>query len=285
MEELCPDAWLLNYTNPMAMVPGSCTAARRSTQHVGLCHWCRTRTRSSSAELVGVPGGGRLFLAAGYQPPGVLPGFEHGRRGPVSAAADAGVDRDRELAAAGPRRDLPAVRLLPHRVQRALRRVRAVVPAPRRPGRAVPQPDRRVHPAQRREPGRVRAAPAQTRQRARDLEIELNRRLASSDRARGRDRRDRARSTGTSATPDSTACPRMLRRGPCVAGKNGVQELPTVGAAAAAGRAEPDVRERGGADRARGARGSHERVYQAALMDPHTAATLTTDRSSRCATT
>jgi alpha-galactosidase len=37
MEELCPDAWLLNYTNPMAMV---CWAMNEATaiKNVGLCH-------------------------------------------------------------------------------------------------------------------------------------------------------------------------------------------------------------------------------------------------------
>ncbi len=37
MEDLCPDAWLLNYTNPMAMV---CWAMNDATavKNVGLCH-------------------------------------------------------------------------------------------------------------------------------------------------------------------------------------------------------------------------------------------------------
>ena len=37
MEEVCPDAWLLNYTNPMAMVTGAVLRAT-GIKAVGLCH-------------------------------------------------------------------------------------------------------------------------------------------------------------------------------------------------------------------------------------------------------
>ncbi|GAB1482658.1 alpha-galactosidase MelA [Treponema sp.] len=37
MEEICPDAWLLNYTNPMAMVTGALLRGS-SVKAVGLCH-------------------------------------------------------------------------------------------------------------------------------------------------------------------------------------------------------------------------------------------------------
>lgn len=37
MEELCPDAWFLNYTNPMAMLTGAMLRAT-SVKTVGLCH-------------------------------------------------------------------------------------------------------------------------------------------------------------------------------------------------------------------------------------------------------
>lgn len=37
MEEVCPDAWLLNYTNPMAMVTGAVLRAT-GVKTVGLCH-------------------------------------------------------------------------------------------------------------------------------------------------------------------------------------------------------------------------------------------------------
>src|SRR5690349_441256 len=54
MAEVCPDAWLLNYTNPMAM---NCWAVYEGTpvqRVVGLCHSVQNTTRTM-AELAGVP--------------------------------------------------------------------------------------------------------------------------------------------------------------------------------------------------------------------------------------
>jgi len=53
MEELCPDAWLLNYTNPMAI---ACWAINDATsiKTVGLCHSVQ-RTTEQLAEYIGVP--------------------------------------------------------------------------------------------------------------------------------------------------------------------------------------------------------------------------------------
>jgi alpha-galactosidase len=54
MADVCPDAWLLNYTNPMAM---NCWAVYEGTplqRVVGLCHSVQNTTRQL-AELVGVP--------------------------------------------------------------------------------------------------------------------------------------------------------------------------------------------------------------------------------------
>ncbi len=87
----------------------------------------------------------------GIQPPGVRAPVRAGRPVPVPAAGR-GHRRLTRAAAAGPGGDLPPVRLLPDRVQRALRRVRAVVHAPRRPDRAVPHLRRRL-------PGPVRGEP------------------------------------------------------------------------------------------------------------------------------
>jgi alpha-galactosidase len=53
MNALCPDAWLLNYTNPMAML---CWAVYEGTRHdrvVGLCHSVQG-TAGQLAELLGV---------------------------------------------------------------------------------------------------------------------------------------------------------------------------------------------------------------------------------------
>ena len=53
MERLCPDSWLLNYTNPMAM---ACWAINAATEvkAVGLCHSVQ-RTTQVLAEYIGAP--------------------------------------------------------------------------------------------------------------------------------------------------------------------------------------------------------------------------------------
>src|SRR5262245_8995602 len=55
MEEVCPDAWFLNYTNPMSMIIWAVTS-QSSVKTVGLCHsvyW----TVDSIAEYIDVPVG------------------------------------------------------------------------------------------------------------------------------------------------------------------------------------------------------------------------------------
>jgi len=64
MAEVCPDAWLLNYTNPMTMVPWAVYAGTPVTQVVGLCHSIRD-TQTNLAGLVGVPEDEITFLTAG----------------------------------------------------------------------------------------------------------------------------------------------------------------------------------------------------------------------------
>ena len=63
MEELCPDAWLLNYTNPMAM---NCWALARTTgvKTVGLCHSVQG-TAMELAHDIGVPYRDINYQAAG----------------------------------------------------------------------------------------------------------------------------------------------------------------------------------------------------------------------------
>jgi alpha-galactosidase len=64
MAELCPQAWLLNYTNPMAM---NCWAYDAGSPHkriVGLCHSIQNTSRQV-AEYVGVPFDEVTFLGAG----------------------------------------------------------------------------------------------------------------------------------------------------------------------------------------------------------------------------
>ena len=64
MVELCPDAWFLNYTNPMAMNVWWMSEIAPQIKSVGLCHsiyW----TVNDLCELVGVPMEGTHFRAAG----------------------------------------------------------------------------------------------------------------------------------------------------------------------------------------------------------------------------
>jgi alpha-galactosidase len=64
MMELCPDAWFLNYTNPMAMNVWWLSVVAPQLKTVGLCHsvfW----TVHDLCELIGVPLEGTHYRAAG----------------------------------------------------------------------------------------------------------------------------------------------------------------------------------------------------------------------------
>ncbi len=64
MQEICPDAWFLNYTNPMAMNIWWMSVVAPDIKAVGLCHsvyW----TVNDLCELIGVPLEGTHYRAAG----------------------------------------------------------------------------------------------------------------------------------------------------------------------------------------------------------------------------
>jgi alpha-galactosidase len=67
MATLCPDALILNYTNPMAMVPWGVWAGSRfpAAQTVGVCHSVRD-THAFLAETVGLPEERVAFRTAGF---------------------------------------------------------------------------------------------------------------------------------------------------------------------------------------------------------------------------
>ncbi|GAA2481545.1 alpha-glucosidase/alpha-galactosidase [Winogradskya humida] len=76
MRELCPDAWLLNYTNPMAMNIGYLAAVAPDLKAVGLCHsvfW----TVHDLCELLGVPLDEVEYRAAGVNHQAWLLRWEH----------------------------------------------------------------------------------------------------------------------------------------------------------------------------------------------------------------
>jgi alpha-galactosidase len=65
MADLCPNGILLNYTNPMAMVPWGVYVGSGFANVVGLCHSVRD-THSFLAQLVGVPEADVRFRTAGF---------------------------------------------------------------------------------------------------------------------------------------------------------------------------------------------------------------------------
>jgi alpha-galactosidase len=77
MTSLCPpNAWLLNYTNPMAMLCRLVYGGTPLQNVVGLCHSVQ-RTTKDLAELVGVPYDEVTFLSAGLNHQAFLIRFEH----------------------------------------------------------------------------------------------------------------------------------------------------------------------------------------------------------------
>lgn len=76
LAELCPRAWLLNYTNPMAMLCWLVYAGTPTQKVVGLCHSVQF-TIDELARLVGVPVDEVTFLAAGVNHQAFILRFEH----------------------------------------------------------------------------------------------------------------------------------------------------------------------------------------------------------------
>ena len=65
MHEVCPDAYLLSYSNPMAMLPWAVYAGTPFTRVYGLCHSVRD-TQAFLTGLVGAEPGQVQFLTAGF---------------------------------------------------------------------------------------------------------------------------------------------------------------------------------------------------------------------------
>jgi alpha-galactosidase len=95
MFELCPDAWLLNYTNPMAMLCWSVYAGTPIHRVVGLCHSVQWTTRGL-AELVGVPYEEVEYLGAGVNHQAWILRFRHRGRD-LYPLVDEAIERDPEL--------------------------------------------------------------------------------------------------------------------------------------------------------------------------------------------
>ena len=96
MAEECPDAWLLNYGNPMAMLCWAVYEGSPIDRVVGLCHSVQATTRRL-AELVGVPFEDVAFLGAGINHQAFILRFERDGEN-LYPLLDEAIERDRELA-------------------------------------------------------------------------------------------------------------------------------------------------------------------------------------------
>jgi alpha-galactosidase len=76
MAELCPDAYLLNYTNPMAILPWAVYEGTPFQRVFGLCHSVRD-THAFLAGLVGLDPTEVRFVTAGFNHQAFVIRFEH----------------------------------------------------------------------------------------------------------------------------------------------------------------------------------------------------------------
>jgi alpha-galactosidase len=76
MARACPDAYLLNYSNPMAMLPWAVYAGTPFQRVVGLCHSVRD-THKFLAGLVGHDPADLTFVTAGFNHQAFVLRFEH----------------------------------------------------------------------------------------------------------------------------------------------------------------------------------------------------------------
>src|SRR5689334_8689385 len=95
MAELCPGAWLLNYTNPMAMLCWITYAGTPTSRVVGLCHSVQHTTRQL-AGIVGVPADEVAFVGAGINHQSFILRFERDGED-LYPLLDAAIERDPQL--------------------------------------------------------------------------------------------------------------------------------------------------------------------------------------------
>jgi alpha-galactosidase len=95
MAAVCPEAWLLNYTNPMAMLCWATYAGTPQRRVVGLCHSVQNTTRQLS-EYVGVPFEDVTFLGAGVNHQAWILRFERDGED-LYPLLDEAIERDPEL--------------------------------------------------------------------------------------------------------------------------------------------------------------------------------------------
>jgi alpha-galactosidase len=96
MAAVAPEAWLLNYTNPMAMLCWATYAGTSQQRIVGLCHSVQNTTRQL-ADLIGVPFDEVTFTGAGINHQAFILRFERDGED-LYPRLDAAIERDPELA-------------------------------------------------------------------------------------------------------------------------------------------------------------------------------------------
>jgi alpha-galactosidase len=94
LAQVAPTAWLLNYTNPMAMVPWAVYEGSRFSRVVGLCHSVRD-TQEFLATTVGVPQEEIAFQTAGLNHQAFVLRFERDGED-LYPRLDEAIDRDPE---------------------------------------------------------------------------------------------------------------------------------------------------------------------------------------------
>ncbi|WP_067474717.1 alpha-glucosidase/alpha-galactosidase [Actinomadura hibisca] len=95
LAELAPDALLLNYTNPMAMIPRAVYEGTPFRNVVGVCHSVRD-TQARLAGLVGVPADEVAFVTAGANHQAFVLEFSHRGRD-LYPVLDEVIEKDPEL--------------------------------------------------------------------------------------------------------------------------------------------------------------------------------------------
>ena len=95
LAKVAPDAYLLNYSNPMAMLPWAVYAGSPFDRVVGMCHSVRD-THKLLAELVGIPVQDIDFTTAGFNHQAFVLRFEHQGKDLYPALREA-IDADPEL--------------------------------------------------------------------------------------------------------------------------------------------------------------------------------------------
>ena len=153
MAEVCPDAWLLNYTNPMAMNITYLHHVAPKLKVLGLCHsvyW----TMVGLCELIDVPYDEVSYWSAGVNHQAWVLRWERAGEN-LYPLLDERIAADPELRR---RVRVDMYRRLgyyPTETSEHSQRVRPLVPAPSRRGRTTADQRRRVRLHQRGQPGRI----------------------------------------------------------------------------------------------------------------------------------